>query len=306
MNQDSTKKAELSTQATVAVVGPGAIGTTLAAVLHEAGRTPLLCGRTPRNSLELHEGDNRIHVPGPVRTDPNQQKEPVDLVFLTVKSTQVEAAVPWLKALCGPRTVVCVLQNGVEQKAEVAPHFPETSVIPAVVWFPAQAQSDGSVWLRGKPRLTVPDGEAGQRVQEVLQGTRCSIELASDFASLAWRKLLQNAVAGLMVLTGRRSGIFQRADIGQLAIAYMREGLAVARAEGADLADAVAQVILDAFRSNPPDMGTSILADRQADRPLEWNTRNGVILRFGNKHGISTPISEVIVPLLAAASDGPG
>lgn len=31
----------------VAVVGPGAIGTTVAAMLHEVERTPLLCGRTP-------------------------------------------------------------------------------------------------------------------------------------------------------------------------------------------------------------------------------------------------------------------
>ena len=37
----------------VAVVGPGAIGTTIAAALHEVGRTPLLCGRSPRDHLTL-------------------------------------------------------------------------------------------------------------------------------------------------------------------------------------------------------------------------------------------------------------
>jgi glycerol-3-phosphate dehydrogenase len=29
----------------VALIGPGAIGTTIAAALHEVGRTPLVCGR---------------------------------------------------------------------------------------------------------------------------------------------------------------------------------------------------------------------------------------------------------------------
>ena len=49
-----------------------------------------------------------------------------------------------------------------------------------------------------------------------------------------------------------------------------------------------------------------MLSDREADRPLEWDIRNGVIARRGALHGIATPISDVVVPLLAAASDGPG
>jgi 2-dehydropantoate 2-reductase len=71
---------------TVAVVGPGAIGTTIAAALHEAGRTPLVCGRTQRDSLTLQDPEGRlIEVPGPVTTDPSRIDGPVDLVFLAVK-----------------------------------------------------------------------------------------------------------------------------------------------------------------------------------------------------------------------------
>ena len=55
------------------------------------------------------------------------------------------------------------------------------------------------------------------------------------------RKLLQNAVAGLMVLANRRAGMFRREDISELALAYLREGLTVSRAEGAKLDDAVAE-----------------------------------------------------------------
>jgi 2-dehydropantoate 2-reductase len=108
------------------------------------------------------------------------------------------------------------------------------------------------------------------------------------------------------VLTGRRAGMYARDDIATLALAYLRECLAVARAEGATLGDEVPQEIVDGFRRAPPDLGTSILADRQAGRPLEWDTRNGVVQRCGRKHSIATPISDLIVPLLAAASDGPG
>jgi 2-dehydropantoate 2-reductase len=291
---------------TVAVVGPGAIGTTVAAALHEAGRTPILCGRTAREGLALQDGEGLVVVPGPVRIDPAQAEETVDLVFLAVKTTQIDAAAPWLAALCHPGTVVCVLQNGVEQESAVASHVPGCPVLPSVVWFPAQVQPGGSVWLRGEARLTLPDVPAARVVLEALRGTRCSADLAVDFTSVAWRKLLQNAVAGLMVLSGRRTGMFGRADIARLSLDYLRECLEVARAEGAVLGDEVPQEIVDSFQAYPADMGTSILADREAGRPLEWQTRNGVVLRRGRAHGLPMPISEVVVPLLAAASDGPG
>jgi 2-dehydropantoate 2-reductase len=241
-----------------------------------------------------------------VRVDPARAGGTVDLVFLAVKSTQVAAAAPWLTALCGTGTVVCVLQNGVEQESMVGAYLSGSPVVPAVVWFPAEAQPDGSVWLRGAARLTVPATPASDVVYEALRGTRCPVERAADFTSVAWRKLLQNAAAGLMVLTGRRTGMFTRPDIAELALAYLRECLQVARAEGATLGDEVPQEIVTGFRAYPPDMGTSILADRSAGRPLEWDTRNGVVRRRARANGIPTPISDLLVPLLAAASDGPG
>ncbi|MEV4598953.1 oxidoreductase [Amycolatopsis sp. NPDC049253] len=294
------------TSPNVAVVGPGAIGTTVAAALHQVGRTPRLYGRTARDQLELHAPAERIVVPGPVRIAADQDVTPVDLVFLAVKATQVEAAGPWLSALCRADTIVCVLQNGVEQESVVAAHSRLGRVLPSVVWFPAQTQADGTVWLRARARLTVPDTEPGRAVSEALAGSLCTVETAGDFRSLAWRKLMQNALAGLMALTGRRAGLFARADIAELGLAYLRECLAVARAEGADLDDEVPREIIDAFRAYPADLGTSILADRDAGRPLEWDVRNGVVLRRGRHHGIPTPVSEVVVPLLAATSDGPG
>lgn len=290
----------------IAIVGPGAIGTTVAAALHQAGRTPLLCGRTPRDRLTLLDGDRRVDVPGPVLTEPDQADRKMDLVFLAVKATQTEAASGWLAALSRPDTVVCVLQNGVEQLEAVTTHAPPARIIPAVVWFPAQAQADGSVRLRGNARLSLPDMPAAHVVAEALQGTQCAVEITEDFQSVAWRKLLQNAVAGLMALTHRRAGMFARPDIAKLSLAYLRECLSVARAEGAKLGDEVPQEILAKFEAASPDLSTSILTDREAGRPLEWDIRNGVISRRAQAHGLSTPISDIIVPLLAAASDGPG
>ncbi|CAB3630051.1 2-dehydropantoate 2-reductase [Achromobacter marplatensis] len=295
-----------ATDITIAIVGPGAIGTTIAAALHEVGHPQLLCGRTPRDQLTLHDGDRRVIVPGPVQTEPDRIDRKVDLVFLAVKATQTETASGWLAALCRPDTAVCVLQNGVEQLEAVAKHVPRARVVPAVVWFPAQAQADGSVRLRGEARLSLPDSPASRVVAEGLRGTRCAVEITADFPSVAWRKLLQNAVAGLMALTHRRAGMFVRPDIAELSLAYLRECLTVARAEGANLGDEVPQEILAKLQAASADLSTSILTDREAGRPLEWDIRNGVVPRRARAHGIPTPISDIIVPLLAAASDGPG
>lgn len=296
----------MSDHSSVALIGPGAIGTTIAAALHEVGRTSLLCGRTAHPQLILRHDEGEVTVPGPVLTDPATVRHPFDLVFVAVKTTQVADCAEWLAALCDENTVVCALQNGVEQKTQLAPYVNGATVIPSVVWFPAQREADASVWLRAKPRLTLPDIRQATCITDALSGTRCAVELSADFTSIAWRKLLQNAVAGLMVLANRRAGMFSRDDITELALAYLHECLSVARAEGASLSDSVPQEIVDGFHRAPADLGTSILADRQANRPLEWGIRNGVIQRYGQKHGLPVPISNVVVPLLAAGSEGPG
>lgn len=291
---------------TVALIGPGAIGTTIAAALHEVGRTPLVCGRRAHPQLSLRFDGGTIVVPGPVVTEPSSVVAPFDLLFVAVKATQIAAIAPWLKALCHAQTVVCVLQNGVEQRALFAPYVAKATVLPSVVWFPAQREPETSVWLRAKPRLTLPDAQEAERVQYALRDTRCAVDISDDFLSVAWRKLLQNAVAGLMVLAGRRAGMFAREDITALAFAYLQEGLKVARAAGTRLDESVAQEIVAGFHRAPPDLSTSILTDREAGLPLEWDIRNGVVQRYGRIYHIATPLSDVIVPLLAAASDGPG
>lgn len=291
----------------VAVVGPGAVGTTIAGYLSAAGHRVLVCGRTPRPQIELRPDDaDPIVVPGPVCTDPGAVAGPVDIVVLAVKATQNAAAARWLARLCDHRTIVVVLQNGVEQIEQVQPMCPAARVIAGIVWFSAETQPDGWVRLRTQARLALPTGPAADRFADLWREAGGTADCDPDFVTAAWRKLLVNAVAGLMVLTGRRSGMFRRADVAEVARRYAAECVTVARAEGARLDDDVADSTVEIFRSAPTDLGTSMLADREASRPQEWDIRNGIIGRSARAHGIATPISDILVPLLAAASDGPG
>jgi 2-dehydropantoate 2-reductase len=227
-------------------------------------------------------------------------------VFLAVKDTQNEQAGGWLARLCDERTVVCALQNGVEQVERVGRFCPSSRVVPAAIWISSEPQPQGWVRMRAGNRLVLPDTDAAATVAELFRDGVITVDLDPDFATAAWRKLLVNAVVCFMVLAGRRSGMFRRDDVAALARRYLAECLAVARAEGADLGDAVIDEIIDLLAQAPADVTTSMLTDREADRMLEWDIRNGVIARKAAQHGLPTPISDVLMPLLAAASDGPG
>jgi 2-dehydropantoate 2-reductase len=282
----------------VAVVGPGAIGATVASIAARAGAELVLCGRTAHDRLVVERAGASEVVPGPVLTDPAAVPWQADVVLLAVKAHQTEAAAPFLGALCGPGTTVVVLQNGVEQRALVGPLAGAATVLPAVVWIATETIGPGHVRVLDDARVLLPDEPAAHAIVTLLDGA----ELAADFVTEAWRKLTVNAVAGLMVLAGRRSAIFRRDDVAGVARALALETLAVARAEGADLPDSVADELLDWFASLPPDAGTSILADREAGGGLVWYARMGVVGGVGAQHGVPTPVSDVIVPLLAAAS----
>jgi 2-dehydropantoate 2-reductase len=288
-------------------VGPGAVGTTVAALLYKAGHQVLVCGHTPRDSIELRpDGGDPIVVPGPVRTDPGQVPGSVDVVVLAVKATQNDDAAGWLARLCDEHTIVTVLQNGVEQVEQVKPHCPSSPVIPGIVWYAAETRPQGWVRLRTEAALVLPSGPAATTVAELLRGAGCRVDTDPDFITAAWRKLLTNALAGFLALSRRRSGMFRRDDVAELSRRYVAECLAVARAEGARLPDDVVDELVELFRRAPEDMGTSILADAENHRRMEWDIRNGVIIRKARAHGLATPISDVLVPRRAAPRDGPG
>ena len=207
----------------IAVVGPGAVGTTVAAYLFAAGHRVLVCGRTPRSQVELRPDDaDSITVPGPVCTDPAETTGPVGVVLLAVKATQNADAARWLARLCDEHTIVVVLQNGVEQVEQVQPLCPSSTVIPGIVWFSAETQPEGWVRLRGEARLALPTGPAATTFAEMWRAAGGTADCDPDFVTAAWRKLLVNAVAGLMVLTGRRAGMFRRDDLAELAAGMPR------------------------------------------------------------------------------------
>ncbi|MFD5429562.1 ketopantoate reductase family protein [Streptomyces sp. NPDC127084] len=65
-----------------------------------------------------------------------------------------------------------------------------------------------------------------------------------------------------------------------------------------DLADRV----IARLRAMPPESGSSVLWDRLAGHELEYDARNGAVVRAGARVGVPTPYNETVTALLEAVS----
>ncbi|WP_194894265.1 2-dehydropantoate 2-reductase [Catenulispora pinisilvae] len=296
--------------ADIAVVGPGAIGSVAALAAQQTGRHSVtLCARRDPGALRVVDDvtSTVTELEAPILTSPDQVAGPAEWVLLAVKAQQTDGTAGYLDALCKPSTTVVALQNGVEHIERVAPYANDAHVLPAIVWISAEPTGPGEVTIRNNisSMIQVPAGPDGEEFARLLEGAPAvQVALVADFTTAAWRKLTTNAIAGLMAAAGKRAVVYQRPDVRELALALATETLAVARAEGAALPESEAEALVGIFQAMAPDIGSSILFDRLAGRELEWDARNGVVRRLGRRHGIPTPVSDVLVPLLAAASDG--
>ena len=285
----------------IACVGVGAIGGAVAAPLAASGRHDVvLCVREPFERLVVESPARRFEVQARCATDP-ARVAPADWVLLATKAQDVPGAAKWLAALAAPGTVIAVLQNGVEHRERLAPFAGPAEVLPVVVELPAKRVAPGHVRMRAGGRLTVPAGAAGEAFADLLAGSGLVLEVTRDFAAAAWRKLCLNAASGaLTALTGRTIEVLHEPGMGALARGLVLECVAVARAEGVPLPDAVADETLARMLATPAGAGNSMLYDRQAGRPLELDARNGVIVRLGARHGVATPLNAAVCALLSA------
>ena len=212
-------------------------------------------------------------------TDPGAVPWQADVVLLAVKAHQTEGAAPFLHALCGPETIVVVLQNGVEHRALVAPHAQGATIVPAIVLIATEAIGPGHVRVHKRARrVMLPDEPAAHEVAAVFDVA----EVVGDFVTEVWRKLVTNAVAGLMVLVllpGPRSSAATTSRRSPARSRWRRSPSRGRRAPTCRTRPRTRSRRL--VRGPATDAGTSILVDREAGRALEWDARNGVVVRLG-------------------------
>jgi len=274
-------------------------GVVVASLVHRGGHDITLCARRPLGELSVELSAGTVRLKSAVLTDPVQGR-PVDWVLVTTKAYAAAGAAAWFPGLVGPDTRVAILQNGVEHRERFAPFLPAVQILPVMVDCPAERSAPDRIVQRGPGKMAVPAGPDGARFVALFTGTALAVTETADFKSAVWRKLCFNSAGVINALLLKPTGVFRDEAVGRLARELVRECVAVGRAEGAVLEDALPETVLEGCRLAPPDSVNSLHADRAAGRPMEIDARNGAIVRFGRKHGIPTPWNEAAAILLAA------
>ena len=288
--------------AQIAIVGPGAVGGVIAAWLNHTGRHEIvLCARRPISELTLMVEDRRMVMRPRVITDPAQATA-VDWVLVTTKTYDAAGAAAWLPGLGGRGAPIAILQNGVEHRERFSVYVAADKIVPVMVDCPAERISPNLIRQRGGAKMTATDDARGREFAELFASTEILVTLTADFRSAVWRKLCVNAAGALSAVLLKPAGVMHDERIGDVARGLVRECIAVGRAEGAVLDDALVETVLAGYRQAPQDSVNSLHADRAAGRLMEVDARNGVIVRLGRKHGIATPYNEMAVALLEAVA----
>ncbi len=286
---------------TINLIGPGAVGLCAGAALTDNGHVVTFVGRQRFDlvTVKTEEGVFRRHM---AKSIVDNALPKADWLLICTKAHQTAGAADRIRAAVGPDTRVAVLQNGVEHVERLAGIVAETTpVVPVVVEIPAGRLGRGEVFWHGQAGLTVQDTADGRDFCALFAGTFVRTQTVSDLKTRMWRKLCVNAPSGaILCLTGRPMEVFHAPGIADLARGILRECLAVGRADGADLGDDVVEAQMQAFFAAPPYETNSMFDDFIAGRDIEWDARNGVIIRKAALYGIDVPVSRSLVPLLAA------
>jgi len=287
---------------TIALIGPGAIGGTIAAWLAQNREFAVtVCARTPFEDLQVETPQGMIRAQPEVLTDPVKASV-VDWVLVATKTYDAESTRPWLDQLVGPDTRVAIIQNGVEHVRLFEHLVPVDQLLPVMINLPAARSAPGRVVQHRHGIIAVPAGRNGEAFVRLFDQTEMEAAAHEDFLSQLWIKLTGNCAAIVPALTLRAAGPVWSDDLEAIIRGLVEECAAVGRAEGAVIPQStVDETVANARGSQEGSIAGSIHADRLAGHQMEIDARNGVIVRLGEKHGIATPMNRVLVTLLGAA-----
>ncbi len=309
----------------IAIIGAGAIGCTLGALLSRAGQAVALIGRSPQVEVIRRKGLQVEGVLGTftvqVATAETLDFQP-DIAFLTVKTQDVVAAVQAnLRFLAN--ALVVTFQNGVRSDELVSTLIPVAQIISAVVTISASYLTPGIVTVLypgslviGRPFTPVDDSvKAVAAILHRVAPTRVS----TNIRGARWLKLIINLNNALPALTNMSlAQIYRDPYMRQLGVQVMREGLRIAQGAGIrleSLPDAPA-LLIQLLGRFPVSLAGRMLArsaqrlERQQPvfgsthqslrrgRPTEIDYLNGEIVRVGEQLKIPTPFNARIVDLV--------
>lgn len=286
-----------------AILGAGGVGGFVGAVLAAAGEPVLLLIR--RESLAAHPATLQLESPlgsldAPV-TLAARLEQPVDVLWVTTKATQLEAALAAVPDATQANHVVPLL-NGIDHVARLRHRFGAERVIAATIAAELERSGPGRIVHRSsfvRFGFAATGREALTRPAEQLVAFGCTANFEPDERTLLWRKLVLLAPMALNTTAAGRNVGGLRADpvLARRFEAAVREACAVAVAEGARIE---AEQTLTLLKSFPDSLRSSMQKDVEAGRPPELDAIGGPIVRGAERHGIAVPVTRELMATIRA------
>ena len=288
---------DVTTQGTVAVLGPGAVGVALAVPLAEAG-IDVVCVARPATAAAITSQGLSLRHGSLVRSARpravEELDEPVDLLLVTVKATGLEDALARIKS--NP-TVVLPLLNGLEHVDTIRRRLGGRVLAGSIGKL--EAYRDGStevVQTTAAPLITVfpEDGAA-----DLLREAGLEVRAGESERAVLWEKTARLApLASATAITQQTLGELRSDDAWRSTLeAAVSEACLVAAADGVILNEAAQWEILETM---PAGVTTSTARDAAAGRPTELDAILGAVVRAAKRLDVSAP---TLAGLLAEAED---
>ncbi|MBI1874821.1 MAG: 2-dehydropantoate 2-reductase, partial [Acidobacteria bacterium] len=187
-----------------AILGSGAVGGYYGAKLARAGQRVTFLARGAHlramreRGLVVWSPLGDFTVKAPTENDP-AKVGPVDVVLLAVKTYDNETALPMLKTLAGPQTVVLSLQNGVDSVEEVATVVGESATLGGPTYVATALAAPGLIEQTGTHRKIVFGEAFGDRravsarvarLGDVFAGADIEVETVPDARVKIWEKFV--------------------------------------------------------------------------------------------------------------------
>ena len=292
----------------IAIVGCGAMGSVFGGLLADAGNDVLLVGRNAEHirtinacglRVEGASGDRIVQA----RATTTVVAEPMDLVVLAVKATQVRDVCAQAKLLLGPDTVVLAMQNGLGSAEIIAQALGEEHVAVGIAaGFGAALRGPGHVYHNGMDAIriggyTTLDPKRVEQVATAWRGAGFNAKAVPDILAMQWEKLICNvAYSAPCAVTGLTIGqVISDPDIGPISRAAATEAWRIAMSAGIAIAvpDPVAHVL--EFGTRIPNAKPSMLIDHELSRASEVDFINGAIPKEAARVGLEAPVNTTLV-----------
>jgi 2-dehydropantoate 2-reductase len=272
---------------TVAVLGPGAVGTVFAVPLARAGHRIVCVGRPATAAAIRQDGLTLVRHVGAVQAIPEAVEvldEPVDVLLVTVKAYALDEALERVGA--EPRTIVPLL-NGLEHVERLRALLGGRVVAASVGRLEAYRERPTVVaQTTGRPVVTVAPG--ADAVETLFLAAEADVRRGASERAVLWEKVARLApLAAATALAQRPVGDLRDDPDWR---GRLEEGIAEACAvAAADDVDLDPQAQWETIEALPADLTTSTARDVAAGRPSELDAVLGAVVRVARSAGVPTP-----------------